>query len=572
MVNGVVTTAVGGALLFVVSGNGIAENPVQPTATSMIALATADDGLDREKLFRDFQARLQNISIAADREKLFRDLQARLQYSPPPVPSRPDAAAPAPAVVTKGKPGEVRVAIADPDHLVADFEWFHGPVPAAAAAPIAPAPAAVAPPPPTTPATQPSCANEVSVPTGHFEIGDNIKLVFYEFVADEEKDKWGRKSGTSFEQNTELSGEYMVQEDGTIAVPLLGSFDVHNRLAKDLQSDLAAAFEKLLGRKGFVTVRSNERPPIYVLGPVKTPGSFKYSPGMTVFHAMAMAGGYNQPSEPWQQMDAVREATKRNSALEEMSDLLVREAVLKSERDQVAPDAPQQLVALVGEARAKTLIAAENSRRSAIVSARQTRERLAAESIDAAKQTVLMLTNSLPSEELARSLKERISALQAMLTKGWVARTSVLQVQGQLAEAEQRRQDAMTRLTEAKQRLASVEQDKARLDADTRSELDTTINAVEQQIAGAGRDADSSGGVLGALKVRYGASSEVSKFSYQIVRQTAKGPVEFAARGMTPLYPGDLVRIVTPEDGQNPATAPETVTQPRFKNASFGCK
>ena len=110
------------------------------------------------------------------------------------------------------------------------------------------------------------------------------------------------------------------------------------------------------------------------------------------------------------------------------------------------------------------------------------------------------------------------------------------------------------------------------MDADKQSELNTAINTIEQQIVGATRDADSSSGVLGALKVQYGASSEASKFSYQIVRQTASGPVEFAARGMTPLYPGDLVRIVTPEDGQNPATAPETVTPPEFKKASFGCK
>jgi polysaccharide biosynthesis/export protein ExoF len=583
MVNGVVTMVLGGALLFAFSGNGIAEESTQPTATSKIALATVDAELnrsgalgafeqhipiasDREQPFREFQARLTN------NEQLFREFQARLKYWSPPVASAAHRVS-----KTTGKPGEVELALADPDQRFADFEtWLRGAVPSAAAAPAAPAPAAVAPPAlatptPATPAAKPPC-DEVSVPAGHFEIGDNIKLVFYEYVADTENDKWGKKSGIGFEQSTELSGEYMVQEDGTIAVPLLGSFVVHNRSAKDLQSDLAAAFEKVLGGKGFVTIRSNERPPIYVLGPVKAPGSFKYSPGMTVFHAMALAGGYNQPIEPWQRMDAVHEVTKRNSALEELSDLLVRETVLKSERDQVVPKLPQQLIVLVGETKAKALIAAEVSRRLAIVSAHQNRERLLAESIDTAKQDVQMLTSRLPSDDLIRSLKERSNALQTLLQKGAVARVQVIEVQGQLADAEQRRQDSIARLAEARQRLASLEQDKARLDADTRSELNTAVNAVEQQIAGASRDADSSSGVLGALKVQYGAPSEPSKFSYQIVRQTANGPVEFAARGMTPLYPGDLVRIVTPEDGQNPATAPETVTPPEFKKASFGCK
>ena len=579
MVNVVVPTVICGALLLAFSGNGITG---EPTATSKMALATVDAGgvlgafAGREKLFREFQARLQNSPIPTDREKLFREFQVWLKYSPSPVAPPPAMTSAASHVsTTTGKPGEIKVASVDPDQLFGEFAtWLRGPVPSAAAAPAAPTPAAVAPPAPATSAAQPPPC-EVSAPTGHFEIGDNIKLAFYEYVTDAENDKWSKKSGIGFEQSTELSGEYTVQEDGTIAVPLLGSFVVHNRSATDLQSELTAAFEKVLGRKGFVNIRSNERPPIYVLGPVKTPGSFKYSPGMTVFHAIAMSGGYDQPTEPWQKLDAVREATKRTSALEELSELLVREAVLKSERDQVEPNPTHQLVALVGEANAKALVAAEVSRRLAIVSARHTRERMLAEQINMANQDVQTLTSRMPSDELIRSLKERVNALQGLLQKGWTSRVQVLQVQSQLSEAEQRRQDSTIRLTEAKQRIATLEQDKARLDADTQSERNTAVNAVEQQIAGASRDADSSSGVLGALKAQYGAPSEVSKFSYQIVRQTAKGPVEFAARGMTPLYPGDLVRIVTPEDGQNPPTAPtapETLTQPWFKNASFGCR
>ncbi|TIU43560.1 MAG: exopolysaccharide biosynthesis protein, partial [Mesorhizobium sp.] len=85
-------------------------------------------------------------------------------------------------------------------------------------------------------------------------------------------------------QRPELSGEYMVQEDGTISVPLLGFIPVANRSTQQVQADLAETFEQLLGRKGLVNILSLERPPIYVLGPVKNPGSFKYAPGMTILH------------------------------------------------------------------------------------------------------------------------------------------------------------------------------------------------------------------------------------------------------------------------------------------------
>ena len=42
-----------------------------------------------------------------------------------------------------------------------------------------------------------------------------------------------------------------------------------------------------------------ERQPVYVLGPVKNPGAYKYAPGMTVLHAVALAGGLDRaPVEP----------------------------------------------------------------------------------------------------------------------------------------------------------------------------------------------------------------------------------------------------------------------------------
>src|SRR6516225_287141 len=95
---------------------------------------------------------------------------------------------------------------------------------------------------------------------------------------------------------------------------------------------MAEAFNKALGRKGFVTIVSIERPPIYVLGPVKSPGSYTYSPGMTVLHAVTLAGGFpreDDAQQPWQKIERVRETIKRYSTLEALSELLTREAVLK---------------------------------------------------------------------------------------------------------------------------------------------------------------------------------------------------------------------------------------------------
>ncbi|TIX47822.1 MAG: hypothetical protein E5V26_01890, partial [Mesorhizobium sp.] len=100
-----------------------------------------------------------------------------------------------------------------------------------------------------------------------FGVGDRLKAVFYERV-DVEEDKWGGASSAlhGILQRPELSGEYIVQEDGTISVPLLGSIPVANRSTQQVQADLAESFNQLLGRKGLVNILPLERPPIYVLG------------------------------------------------------------------------------------------------------------------------------------------------------------------------------------------------------------------------------------------------------------------------------------------------------------------
>jgi protein involved in polysaccharide export with SLBB domain len=177
-----------------------------------------------------------------------------------------------------------------------------------------------------------------------FGVGDRLKVTFYERV-DVEEDKWGRASSAlrNIQQRPELSGEYIIQEDGTISVPLLGATPVANRSAQQVNAALTEAFAQFLGRKGMVNVLLLERPPIYVLGPVKTPGSFKYVPGTTVLHAIALAGGLDRgTSDPWQKIETVREIQKRSGAAGALLKLIARAAVLKAERDATTRDRGRQ--------------------------------------------------------------------------------------------------------------------------------------------------------------------------------------------------------------------------------------
>jgi protein involved in polysaccharide export with SLBB domain len=417
-------------------------------------------------------------------------------------------------------------------------------------------------------------SSSVSATSGRlFGVGDRLKITFYEHV-DVEDAKWGRASSAlrGIEQRPELSGEYAVQEDGTVSVPLLGVVTAAARSEQQVQTTLAQAFEKKFGRKGMVNVLLMERPPVYVLGPVKNPGSFKYVPGMTVLHAIALAGGLDSDQgshDPWQKIEAVRTIEKRSGAIDAVLKLLARQAVLRAERDGSQPKVPARLVKLVGRTEAASLVDEQEDRRKAVAMARRERERAAASAVESAKQDLRMYAHTDSLDELVKTRQDRVEAIRGLVDKNIAPKAALSQVQAELSDAEQRRQDAFSQYSQAKQRLAQLENDALRARTDIANDLQVEIDLADRQIAENGRDLDASNGVLSTLpetraKFAESSSKGTDRMSYFIVRQTATGPVRIESGGMTVLRPGDLVDIAvgSGEQGLSDQVAP---TQPTIQ-------
>jgi protein involved in polysaccharide export with SLBB domain len=383
-----------------------------------------------------------------------------------------------------------------------------------------------------------------------FGVGDKLKIAFYERLNVEE-DKWGRPTSaiSGIQQRPELSGEYTVQEDGTISVPLLGSISVAAKSAQQAHAALDEAFENLLGRRGMVNVVLMERAPIYVLGPVKNPGSFKYVPGATVLHAIAMAGGLDRgANDPWSKVEAVREIQKRSGAAGSVVKLLARDAVLKAERDGVAPKVPLRLMELVGATEATRVVNEQSNNRKAIIRARRDRKRAIKNAVESAKQDLLQYGHTTALDKLVKTRQDRVDNMRGLVERNIVAKSQLSQVEGELADAEQRRQDAINQYGMAQQRLAALEAEGLKVQADLENDIAIEIDAVERQISDNERELNASEGVLknlSATSVAFTPSEEASGgVSYQIVRRTTTGPVNVVADGMTLLQPGDLVNIV----------------------------
>ena len=95
-------------------------------------------------------------------------------------------------------------------------------------------------------------------------------------------------------EHNDLSFETAVADDGTIEIPLIGRVKVTGLTTSRLRDVVTQALDKDFIVDPKVNVEILKYRPFYVLGEVKSPGSFEYQAGMDVRKAVALAGGYTR--------------------------------------------------------------------------------------------------------------------------------------------------------------------------------------------------------------------------------------------------------------------------------------
>jgi polysaccharide biosynthesis/export protein len=91
----------------------------------------------------------------------------------------------------------------------------------------------------------------------------------------------------------ELNGRYIVQDDGTIRLLMIGKVPAAGLTSGALAQNIAEMLRA--GRyitKPFVSVEITTYRPFYILGEVAKPGAYPYASGMRVLSAVADASGY----------------------------------------------------------------------------------------------------------------------------------------------------------------------------------------------------------------------------------------------------------------------------------------
>ncbi|MDX2307190.1 MAG: polysaccharide biosynthesis/export family protein [Hyphomicrobium sp.] len=168
----------------------------------------------------------------------------------------------------------------------------------------------------------------------------------------------------------DLSGDYPVDGNGSIMLPIVGALELGKLTIAEAQARIVSALADGILNDPSVFVKIGEMRPIQILGDVRTAGSFPFRYGTMVKSAVGLAGGYGAAGvTPSQALTDYLAADERLRLLEDQQwRLSVRKARLLAQIAGVDVFEPPPTPAVVTNAEAQSTLADERSQ----LNARQT--------------------------------------------------------------------------------------------------------------------------------------------------------------------------------------------------------
>lgn len=390
-------------------------------------------------------------------------------------------------------------------------------------------------------------------------VGDKVKLIVLEIPEEQGLEK---AADTLFIERAELTGEYVVQEGGSIDVPILGQIQAAEQAIEHVKQVLHEKYKEVFSHRAKVSLTLVSREPVYVVGPITRPGSYDYSPNLTVLHVIAKAGGPNAPSSTnWEHLEAIRERYKLQVSLSRQQKLLAQIAVLEAEAADQVPTVPERLRLLAGTA-AETLIAEAQAVRATIIEARNVK----LQSLEAAMAASRRLLQN--KDERIRYMtanvegrQERLTALKGLKNKGGAVNFNYGQAMSDWSDANDRLQEALSVRAQVEERLTQLQMDHKQILLESRIELERDLAAARDKLMEEERTGASSAQIanLAPEVLRLSDVSSV-RLRYSIQRKANGSVTTFEASESSTLRPGDL--LIVKRDGTRDDGYPGKISSP----------
>jgi protein involved in polysaccharide export with SLBB domain len=389
-----------------------------------------------------------------------------------------------------------------------------------------------------------------------YAIGDRLRVTVFEQLDAPQGAGRSRDAMRAFYQRVDLGGEYSIDGDGTVNLPRLGRIRMTGRTAEEIRQEIASALQKDTGRAADIHIAIMERQPVYVVGDVRQPGSFKFAPGMMAIQAIALAGGTEQATQRGlTPVDASRERERAAIARSRLASLLARRAALQSTRYRVPPEAPDELVAIVGAERARELVEAEHAANQRAADQRASEVRRLNAVIAAAREELRAMR--LAAEQTRRlassrqSQVSRVSEPDPRLTNQQL----VAGLQAEAADFDLRNRQYEVAASQVEQRIAEATGDLAKIELEFRTRASRDLATAEQEIAALRETLVSAGRIADQIQNR-GPEPQAGGLTLRLVRQTNGQARELPAETTTLLLPGDVLQVRAPTGTWQRSAAP----------------
>ncbi len=388
--------------------------------------------------------------------------------------------------------------------------------------------------------------------TGLVRAGDKLKIIFFETMELPDVPSSERRSSDSsklrvFYQRVDLSGEFTVEANGMVAIPILGSVEAAGKSPDRVRESALAALEKATGRAGNASVAIIQRQPVFVAGAARNPGSYGYFSGMIAAQALALAGGPERDNLEFSQTLSMLDRKDQSEvARERQRKALARKAVYVTLREggKNTP-APPRLVELAGGAdRAAALIASE---REAIELRQQAKQNELAKKQQAAagiREEVALIQGRLSDfDGQIKARAERLQKMESLFASKVIDDERVSTVRRDYMDLQGRQSEFKINLTQAANRLAAAETDLRQAQLSQRGDIEAEITQLDDQIAEGERSLRANEQVM-ALAGQSVRSPALNR-RMEILRVDKSGPQLLDADDMTELLPGDVLKVGT---------------------------
>ena len=378
-------------------------------------------------------------------------------------------------------------------------------------------------------------------------IGDKIQLRFFAKVGmpglPDDRTSLPKIETVAFER-LDLSGVYEVTEDGTVALPLIGRVALAGQSLACTEALVANGVAGMDGSVSAVIASFASRPAVTVGGAVRAPGTYAFTPGMTVNRLLSLAGATfsDAPTTP-QEIKAL--VAQRDEILRRQILAILEHGRLKANlegraeidvRDSVVAEAPDDIVS--------SLIASETATLQHDISldrAREARDAVALAGLQKQLEDTRAQLALLDSQ--IANLQARQDELSALKGRGLLQASQVDVALGSLMELSRLRMQLDSEQSNLALQI-SLARENARLARQTREQdLSQRATTLLGQISLFDVQRAAITERLNTYEINTAGEEPPSPLSVTIERTNVDKAYLFEASLDTPVFPGDMVSV-----------------------------